>query len=137
MTANGPVLLSHRNDGSISSNAIWKSIQRRLVCCDGHIDLSHTSAILDLKLGSVGYKVVTTQPWIWVTVVLPHCKRIYRGIHLSHLSFNQTPNQERNTERYHAWLTKFRSNPGPHYHFFDREVQLSIAGSINHNFLCG
>ena len=95
------------------------------------IDLSHTSAILDLKRGSVGYKVVTTQPWIWVTVVSPHCKRLYRGIYLSHLSFNQTPNQERHTERYHAWLTKFRSEPGPNYNYFDREVQLAIAGSIN------
>ena len=95
------------------------------------IDLSHTSAILDLKRGSVGYKVVTTQPRIWVTVVLPECKSIYRGIHLSPLSFNKIPNKERHTERYHAWLSKFRSDTGPKYHLFDREVQLSIAGSIN------
>ena len=59
------------------------------------IDLSHTSAILDLKRGSVGYTVVTTQPWIWVTVVFPECKSIYRGIHLTYLSFNQIPNQEK------------------------------------------
>ena len=61
------------------------------------IDLSHTSAILDLKRGSVGYKVMTTQPWIWVTVVFPECKSIYRGIHLTYLSFNQIPNQEKDT----------------------------------------
>ncbi len=51
------------------------------------IDLSHTSAILDLKRGSVGYKVVTTQPWIWVTVVFPEGKSIYRGIHLTLFEF--------------------------------------------------
>ena len=61
------------------------------------IDLSHTSAILYLKRGSVGYTVVTTQPWIWVTVVFPECKSIYRGIHLTYLSFNQIPNQEKDT----------------------------------------
>ena len=51
------------------------------------IDLSHTSAILDLKRGSVGYKVVKTQPWIWVTVVFPEGKSIYRGIHLTLFEF--------------------------------------------------
>ena len=68
-----------------------------LIYYDAAIDLSHTSAILDLKRGSVGYKVVTTQPWIWVTVVFPECKSIYRGIHLTYLSFNQIPNQEKDT----------------------------------------
>ena len=65
--------------------------------CSRPIDLSHTSAILDLKRGSVGYTVVTTQLWIWVTVVFPECKSIYRGIYLTYLSFNQIPNQEKDT----------------------------------------
>ena len=70
---------------------------RLIAIIAGPIDLSHTSAILDLKRGSVGYTVVTTQPWIWVTVVFPECKSIYRGIHLTYLSFNQIPNQEKDT----------------------------------------
>ena len=41
---------------------------------------------------------------------VPECKIIHLGIHLS---FNEIPHQESHKERYHAWLTKIRSDPGP------------------------
>ena len=40
---------------------------------------------------------------------VPECK----SIHLTHLSCNGIANQERHKERYHAWLTKIRRDPGP------------------------
>ena len=30
-----------------------------------------------------------------------------------HLSFNEIPHQELHKERYHAWLSKIRRDPGP------------------------
>ena len=45
----------------------------------GPIDLSHTSAILDLKRGSVGYRVVTTQPGYGLLLCFPSAKA-YIGV---------------------------------------------------------
>ena len=59
---------------------------------------------------------------------VPECKSIHLGIHLS---FNEIPHQESHKERYHAWLTKIRCDPGPLITTSLIEKYMSIAGSIN------
>ena len=78
----------------------------------------------------MGYRSVATQPWAWSTVVFRSAKS-YIGVFIWHLWVLMKCPTKRGTKKDATLDWPRLDTKEARYHFFDREVQLSIKWSIN------